>query len=54
MGIVKDPEDVMSWLIKGQIEGDGSGPPGEGAIQEDSRVLIVAGSDTTSVALANR
>ncbi|CAN8106130.1 unnamed protein product [Discula destructiva] len=53
MGIDRDPQDVMSWLIKAQDEDDDSAPPGEGAINEDSRVLIVAGSDTTSGALAN-
>lgn len=43
MGVTKDPQDVMSWLIKADDEGDGSAPPGEGAFQEDSRVLVVAG-----------
>ncbi|KAI0480040.1 cytochrome P450 [Xylariaceae sp. FL0804] len=45
--------DVMSWLIKAADEGDGSAPPGEGAFQEDSRLMIIAGSDTTSVAFTN-
>ncbi|KAJ4396529.1 hypothetical protein N0V93_000749 [Gnomoniopsis smithogilvyi] len=53
IGVAKDPQDVMSWLIKAHDEGDGSAPPGEAAFQEDSRVLMVAGSDTTSAALTN-
>lgn len=43
MGVTKDPQDVMSWLIKADDEGDSSAPPGEAAFQEDSRVLVVAG-----------
>lgn len=49
----KDPQDVISWLIRAEDEGDGSAPPGERAFQEDARVLVVAGSDTTSAALTN-
>ncbi|PTB64968.1 cytochrome P450 [Trichoderma citrinoviride] len=47
------PRDIISWLIKAVTEGDPSAPPGEMAIQEDARLLIIAGSDTTSAALAN-
>lgn len=42
-GSTKDPQDIISWLIKAEDEGDESAPPGEAAFQEDSRVLIVAG-----------
>ncbi|KAL6883208.1 cytochrome P450 [Trichoderma longibrachiatum] len=49
----QDPRDIISWLIKALNEGDPSAPPGEMAIQEDARLLIIAGSDTTSAALAN-
>ncbi|RFU23751.1 hypothetical protein B7463_g12587, partial [Scytalidium lignicola] len=49
----QDPRDVMSWLLKAEDEHDNSAPPGEGAFQEDSRLMIIAGSDTTSVALTN-
>ncbi|EGR44824.1 uncharacterized protein TRIREDRAFT_69648 [Trichoderma reesei QM6a] len=49
----RDPRDIISWLIKSLNEGDPSAPPGEMAIQEDARLLIIAGSDTTSAALAN-
>lgn len=36
-------QDVMSWLIKAQQEGDRSAPPTEFAIREDVRTLISAG-----------
>ncbi|KAM0207466.1 hypothetical protein ACHAPQ_011884 [Fusarium lateritium] len=49
----QDPRDVISWLIRAEKENDRSAPPGEGAFQEDSRLMIIAGSDTTSVALTN-
>lgn len=38
-----DPKDVMSWLLKAQDETDHSAPPGDGAFQEDSRLMIIAG-----------
>ncbi|KAL1979470.1 hypothetical protein VTN96DRAFT_5729 [Rasamsonia emersonii] len=49
----QDPRDIISWLLKAKYEGDGSAPPGDAAMGEDSRLLIVAGSDTTAAALAN-
>ncbi|KAH0524178.1 hypothetical protein TsFJ059_009080 [Trichoderma semiorbis] len=49
----QDPRDIISWLLKALNEGDPSAPPGEIAIQEDARLLIIAGSDTTSAALSN-
>ncbi|KAM6510175.1 hypothetical protein FALCPG4_017800 [Fusarium falciforme] len=49
----RDPRDVISWLLRAEDENDRSAPPGEGAFQEDSRLMIVAGSDTTAVALTN-
>jgi hypothetical protein len=36
-------QDVMSWIIKAQQEGDRSAPPTESAIREDARTLISAG-----------
>jgi hypothetical protein len=39
----EDPRDVMSWLLKAEDESDRSAPPGEGAFQEDSRLMIIAG-----------
>ncbi|KAF5021007.1 hypothetical protein F66182_6938 [Fusarium sp. NRRL 66182] len=49
----QDPRDVVSWLLRAEDEHDRSAPPGEGAFQEDSRLMIIAGSDTTAVALTN-
>ncbi|UPL01945.1 hypothetical protein LCI18_012879 [Fusarium solani-melongenae] len=49
----QDPRDVISWLLRAEDENDRSAPPGEGAFQEDSRLMIIAGSDTTAVALTN-
>lgn len=39
----QDPRDVISWLIKAFNEGDSSAPPGEMAMQEDARLLIITG-----------
>ncbi|KAL2815253.1 cytochrome P450 [Aspergillus cavernicola] len=49
----KCPEDVISWLLKAADENDQSAPPGDQALNEDSRLLIITGSDTSSVAMAN-
>ncbi|UKZ96333.1 uncharacterized protein TrAFT101_011130 [Trichoderma asperellum] len=49
----QDPRDVISWLIKAFNEGDSSAPPGEMAMQEDARLLIITGSDTTSAVITN-
>lgn len=38
-----DPRDIISWLIKAFDEGDSSAPTGEMAMQEDARLLIIAG-----------
>lgn len=48
-----EPRDVISWLIKAKEENDRSAPPGELALAEDSRLLVITGSDTTSGALAS-
>ncbi|KAF7596508.1 hypothetical protein BBP40_001380 [Aspergillus hancockii] len=48
-----EPQDVMSWIIKAQQEGDRSAPPTESAIREDVRTLISAGSDTVAIAFTN-
>lgn len=39
----QDPADVISWLLKALKENDQSAPPGEVALQEDGRLLIIAG-----------
>ncbi|KAL4738341.1 cytochrome P450 [Aspergillus similis] len=49
----KVPQDVLSWLLKAIDENDQSAPPGEQALNEDGRLLIITGSDTTGAALAN-
>ena len=42
-GTLGEPQDVMSWIIRAQQEGDRSAPPTESAIKEDVRTLISAG-----------
>ncbi|KAL3462282.1 cytochrome P450 [Aspergillus heterothallicus] len=49
----KVPKDVISWLLKAADENDQSAPPGDQALNEDGRLMIITGSDTTGVALAN-
>ncbi|KAL4936547.1 hypothetical protein BDV06DRAFT_216594 [Aspergillus oleicola] len=49
----KLPKDVISWLLKAIDEKDQSAPPGDQALNEDGRLMIITGSDTTGVALAN-
>ncbi|ETS82892.1 hypothetical protein PFICI_04768 [Pestalotiopsis fici W106-1] len=48
----KQPTDIVSWLIKAQDENDPTAPPSQAALHEDSRVIIVAGSETTATTLA--
>ncbi|KAF3026714.1 hypothetical protein E8E14_014727 [Neopestalotiopsis sp. 37M] len=48
----KQPTDIVSWLIKAQDENDPTAPPSDAALHEDSRVIIVAGSETTATTLA--
>ncbi|CAG8213831.1 unnamed protein product [Penicillium olsonii] len=47
------PQDVVSWLLKAYVEKDVSAAPSEAALHEDSRVVIVAGSETTATTLAS-
>ncbi|KAL7966625.1 cytochrome P450 [Trichoderma sp. SZMC 28014] len=49
----RDPQDIISWLIKAFNEGNPSAPTGEMAMQEDARLLIIAGSDTASAVITN-
>ncbi|EOD51628.1 putative benzoate 4-monooxygenase cytochrome protein [Neofusicoccum parvum UCRNP2] len=49
----KEPQDLLSWLLKARYENDRSAPPGKVALDEDARLIIIAGSDTTAAALAN-
>ncbi|KAL4952094.1 cytochrome P450 [Aspergillus filifer] len=47
----KVPKDVISWLLKAIDEKDQSAPPGDQALNEDGRLMIITGSDTTGVAI---
>ncbi|KAJ5656226.1 hypothetical protein N7507_008176 [Penicillium longicatenatum] len=47
------PQDVVSWLLKAYVEKDVSAAPTPNALHEDSRALLVAGSDTTATMLAS-
>ncbi|KAI0110549.1 monooxygenase [Hypoxylon sp. NC0597] len=48
----KDPQDIMSWLLKAIIEKDISASPTKESLVEDCRALIIAGSDTNAATLA--
>ncbi|KAK8860003.1 cytochrome P450 [Apiospora arundinis] len=48
-----DPTDVISWLLKAEDEGDIGAPKTDCSWQEEARLLVVAGSDTTSTVLTN-
>ncbi|KAJ5895288.1 cytochrome P450 [Penicillium taxi] len=52
-GESKESQDVMSFIIKAQQEGERSAPPTESAIREDVRTLVSAGSDTVAIAFTN-
>lgn len=39
----KVPTNVISWLLKAMEEKDPSAPPGDQALNEDGRLLIIAG-----------
>ncbi|KAF2730514.1 cytochrome P450 [Polyplosphaeria fusca] len=47
----KEPGDIASWLVKAVMEKDVSAPPTKEALDDDSRILIIAGSDTTAATL---
>ncbi|KAJ5690479.1 hypothetical protein N7462_004871 [Penicillium macrosclerotiorum] len=49
----KKPTDVVSWLLKAKDDGDPSAPPTDGALYDEGRLVIIAGSDTTGVTLAH-
>ncbi|GME28827.1 putative benzoate 4-monooxygenase cytochrome P450 [Neofusicoccum parvum] len=46
------PQDIVSWLLKAFVENDAAASPSEEALHEDSRVVIIAGSETTATTLA--
>ncbi|GKU12713.1 unnamed protein product [Fusarium langsethiae] len=49
----QEPRDIMSWLLKAKEDGDPCAPPGDQAVEEDARLLIIAGSDTVASAITN-
>ncbi|KAL9110566.1 MAG: hypothetical protein Q9227_004924 [Pyrenula ochraceoflavens] len=48
----KPLQDVASHLIRAYVTHDPSASPSPAALQDDSRLLIIAGSDTTATTLA--
>jgi hypothetical protein len=42
-GSDETPTDVISWLLKAKDENDQSAPPGDKALDEDGRLIIIAG-----------
>ncbi|KAH7117023.1 cytochrome P450 67 [Dendryphion nanum] len=46
------PKDIASWLLKPVKEKDPSASPTSESLTDDSRVVIIAGSDTTANTLA--
>ncbi|KAL4941110.1 cytochrome P450 [Aspergillus oleicola] len=47
------PQDVVSWLLKAYVEKDISAAPTAIALHDDSRAVLVAGSETTATTLAS-
>ncbi|OAK99635.1 cytochrome P450 [Phaeosphaeriaceae sp. SRC1lsM3a] len=47
------PQDVISWLLKAVKERDVSASPSAAALEDDARVMIIAGSETTATTLAS-
>ncbi|ORY64225.1 putative benzoate 4-monooxygenase cytochrome P450 [Pseudomassariella vexata] len=46
------PQDIITWLLKSFLEKDASASSSAEALHEDSRVVIIAGSETTATTLA--
>ncbi|KAF3020671.1 hypothetical protein E8E14_013057 [Neopestalotiopsis sp. 37M] len=49
----RDPSDIASWLIKAIQEKDVSAAPSPQAIDDDARIILLAGSDTTATTLTH-
>ncbi|PLN80575.1 putative cytochrome P450 [Aspergillus taichungensis] len=49
----KNPKDVISWLLKAIDEKDQCAPPGDQALNEDGRLMMIAGSDTAGATIAH-
>ncbi|KAF1347461.1 putative benzoate 4-monooxygenase cytochrome P450 [Lizonia empirigonia] len=48
----KYPQDIISWLLKAVKDKDVSASPSPEALEDDTRVVIIAGSETTATTLA--
>ncbi|KAF2650048.1 monooxygenase [Lophiostoma macrostomum CBS 122681] len=48
----KEPKDIASWLIKAVMEKDVSASPTTASLNDDGRLIIIAGSDTSASANA--
>ncbi|KAF3044325.1 hypothetical protein E8E12_007952 [Didymella heteroderae] len=46
------PQDIISWLLKAVKDKDISASPSPEALEDDTRVVIIAGSETTATTLA--
>ncbi|KAH7036039.1 cytochrome P450 [Microdochium trichocladiopsis] len=46
------PRDIASWLCKAFVEKDITAAPSAEALEDDSRILLLAGSDTTATVLS--
>ncbi|EAA58076.1 hypothetical protein AN6101.2 [Aspergillus nidulans FGSC A4] len=51
--IKETPQDITSWLLKAYVHKEVSAAPTANALHEDSRAVIVAGSETTATTLAS-
>ncbi|CAG1974456.1 unnamed protein product [Fusarium graminearum] len=49
----QDPQDIMSYLLRAKEDGESCAPPGDKAMEEDARLVIIAGSDTVASAITN-
>jgi cytochrome P450 len=47
------PQDIVSWLLKAVKDSDISASPSAAALEDDARVVIIAGSETTATTLAS-
>ncbi|KAL5003366.1 cytochrome P450 [Aspergillus recurvatus] len=52
-GHQRTSQDVVSWLPKAYVEKDISAAPTANALHEDSRAVLVAGSETTATTLTS-
>ncbi|KAI4862377.1 putative benzoate 4-monooxygenase cytochrome P450 [Hypoxylon rubiginosum] len=52
LDLSKYPQDVLSWLLKAVVEKDISASPTAESLNDDARLLIIAGSETSATTLA--